>query len=99
VAVRPTENKFSLQQNYPNPFTNKTTIDFNIAQPTHVSLSIYNLSGQKVKTLVDADYMPGAYHLQWHGRTEAGQTVPDGIYLYQLQTENGMLAKKMILKK
>jgi len=99
MAIRPTENKPGLQQNYPNPFTDKTTIDFNIAQATHVSLSIYNLSGQKVKTLADADYMPGAYHLQWNGKTETGQNVANGIYLYQLQTENGVLVKKMILKK
>jgi flagellar hook assembly protein FlgD len=70
-----------------------------LAQTTHVTLSIYNLSGQKVQTLSDAEYQAGTYSLRWDGRSQSGQSLSGGLYLYQLKTANGTQTKKMILKK
>ena len=99
LAKSPQESKLNLMQNSPNPFNNKTIVGFTLGQTTHVTLNIYNLSGQKIQTLTDADYQAGTYSLQWDGRSQGGQALPDGVYLYQLRTENGTQVKKMILKK
>jgi hypothetical protein len=84
-------------QNYPNPFNDKTTIGFTIGEPSHVVLSIYSFSGQKILTLAEADYKAGNYHIEWNGKTKDGQSLPNGVYLYQLRTLKGIQEKKMML--
>ncbi|MEO6455860.1 MAG: FlgD immunoglobulin-like domain containing protein [Ginsengibacter sp.] len=98
TVIKPAaQNNSIFLQNYPNPFNDKTTISFNVAEPTHVVLSIHNFSGQKIQTLADADYQTGNYHLVWDGKTKDGQALPNGVYLYQLKTLAGVQMKKMIL--
>ena len=88
---------FILEQNFPNPFQNETKISFRIKEATHVLLNIYNGVGQKIHTLVNADYTPGYYTVQWNGKDKAGTTAPGGIYMYRLQTKEGSQTKGMSL--
>ncbi|MEX6690852.1 FlgD immunoglobulin-like domain containing protein [Danxiaibacter flavus] len=90
------QSKSLLVQNYPNPFADETTISFTVAQPSHVTINIYSLTGQKINTLTDAEYKAGSYQLQWDGRTKQGQNLASGIYLCQLKTPDGMVVKKML---
>ena len=90
---------FALEQNHPNPFTNETKISFRVASFTHVILSVYNTSGQKIKTLADANYDAGYYTINWNGKDNAEKTLPAGIYLYQIQAGNFVQAKKIILNR
>ncbi|MFQ5639429.1 MAG: DUF5666 domain-containing protein [bacterium] len=95
--------KFALQQNYPNPFNPTTTIVFEIAgsasSQSKVTLAIYNILGQKVKTLVDRPMKPGMHTVQWDGKNSAGQLAPSGIYLYRLETNLFAETRSMILLK
>jgi Tol biopolymer transport system component len=93
----PSTNELSvnLEQNFPNPFHAKTTIGFQVPKTQHVLIKIYNLQGEVINTLIDADYQPGHYTLQWNGEDNRGQSVVTGIYLYQLQTGNSMQIKRM----
>lgn len=88
-------NKYALYQNYPNPFNSKTVISYQLPVVSEVELSIYNLLGQKVTTLVSERQPAGKYKVQW----PAGIFI-SGIYYYRLLTDNGFASiKKMILLK
>lgn len=80
-----TPQKFSLSQNHPNPFNPSTEIQYGLPEAGRVTLSIYNLVGQKVRTLVDETQGAGFYSLSWDGRDEFSVEVASGIYLYRLQ--------------
>ncbi len=102
---------FSLKQNYPNPFNLTTTIPFTIPSlpvnssqfmvhsPPTVTLNIYNILGQKVRTLVDEKKLPGEYKVNWDGKDEKGNEVGSGIYLYKLKARDYQQVKKMVLLK
>jgi hypothetical protein len=76
---------FALSKNFPNPFNPSTTINYDIAGTGgHVSMVIYNMSGQKVRTLVDEVKAPGFYSVVWDGTDEFGMSVSSGIYLYKI---------------
>ena len=85
-----------LDQNYPNPFRHITTIDFDIAQPATVTLVIYDLSGNEVKSLVHENKPAGKYSQTWDGKNDRGMQVASGMYIYVLKADNQQLAKKMI---
>ncbi len=89
----------SLHQNYPNPFNPSTTISYDLNEQTQVQLSIFNVKGQKIITLVNDNRNAGIHSVIWNGRDENGKSVPSGIYLYKLQTEKNSSIKKMILMK
>jgi hypothetical protein len=89
----------SLAQNYPNPFNPSTTIKYSIKTNAHVSLNIYNVAGQLVRTLVDGDMNAGAYTETWNGRSNTGNPVSSGVYFYKLVTKNFSMTKKMVLLK
>jgi hypothetical protein len=90
---------FTLGQNYPNPFNPMTHFSLNLALRTHVSLTIFNIIGQRVKTLGD-DYMDAGVHtFTWDGTNEKGEAVSSGVYLYRVVTEGNVVTKKMILMK
>jgi FlgD Ig-like domain len=85
-------------QNYPNPFNPSTTIEFTVRERSKVSLKIYNVAGQLVRTLVDGDRAPGAVHkVAWDGRNDAGTTVSSGVYFYKLVTSDFTQTRKMVL--
>lgn len=92
-------NKIQLFQNYPNPFNPVTSIGYQLSAPSAVELSIYNLLGQKIKTLVNKQQSAGTYFIKWDGTNEAGNSVADGVYLYRLQTDYFNQIRKMILLK
>ena len=81
----PTE--YALSQNYPNPFNATTSIQYLVVSdqsPPHVTLTIFNLLGQKVRTLVDGVKEPGSYTVTWDGTDASGSNVPSGVYFYRL---------------
>lgn len=86
----------SLNQNYPNPFTSSTTIEFEITERKFVSLAIYDYSGSQVKTLINRNYPAGKYTLTWDGTNASGMKVARGIYFYVLTADNQRVGKKMI---
>ena len=94
---------FDLSQNYPNPFNPSTTISYTL-RPVEgklpvTTLSIYNLLGRRVATLVDKIQLPGTYDIEWDGATQAGQQVASGVYFYKLSRGSDSQSKKMILLK
>jgi hypothetical protein len=90
---------FALEQNYPNPFNPTTTIVFALPQRGQVRLSIYNMLGQEIRTLVDAPYSAGQHEVIWDGRDSAGDQVPTGLYFYRFESAEISLTKKMMLLK
>jgi acetyl esterase/lipase len=94
---------FTLAQNFPNPFNPETTIKYAIpAQPSgkvHVTLRIYNLQGQAVRTLVDEEKAPGRYQVMWDGKNEAGVRVSSGVYLYTITAGSFKATKKLAILK
>ncbi len=98
VGVKDNSNEFSvkynLQQNYPNPFNPSTTIKFALPTPGFVTLSIFNILGEKVATLVSEELTAGSYKYEWDA-TE----LTSGIYFYRIQAGSFVETKKMILLK
>ena len=90
------EYESSLSQNYPNPFANSTTIEFELMNNKRVGLTIYDLSGNQVKTLVNTNYPAGKYSLTWDGTNSGGAQVRNGLYFYVLMADNQKISKKMI---
>ena len=88
-------NQYVLSQNYPNPFNPNTKIEFKIPLYEHVNVSIYNLEGRLVKTLVDQVMRSGNHVLSWDGTNEIGAKVSTGMYIYQLKTSSTMLNRRM----
>jgi hypothetical protein len=90
---------FAVAQNYPNPFNPSTTISYDLPRSADVDVSIYNLLGQSVITLVSSQQPAGYYHLTWDGRTGDGNEVASGIYLYIVRAGEQVQTKKMVLMK
>ncbi len=88
---------FYLDQNYPNPFNPETQIRFGLAQSVITKLNIYNVLGQKVKTLVNKKLSAGQYTFRWDAKNEAGVRAASGIYFYRLTAGNFVESKKMVL--
>jgi len=88
-----------LKVNYPNPFNPTTTIAFDLAKEGAVSIDIYNIKGQKVKTLVNDVRAAGFYKVVWNGQDSAGRDVSSGIYFYRMRTEGYSSVRKMLLMK
>ncbi len=89
--------RFTLSQNYPNPFNPTTNIAFALKERAEVTLKIYNMSGQLVRTLVHETRAAGEHVTQWDGKNAAGQAVASGAYWYRLQSGAQTLQKQMIL--
>lgn len=90
---------FKLDQNYPNPFNPNTTIEFSVHISNEVELVIYDIFGQKIKTLEKDFYNRGTYQSSWDGTTEEGIKVSSGTYIYKLSAGTFTQSKKMILLK
>ncbi len=86
--------KYSLEQNYPNPFNPSTTISFSIPANQFVSLKLYNLIGQEIKTLINENLEKGEHTVQLNA-----EGLSSGIYLYKLESNNNSLVRKMTLLK
>jgi uncharacterized protein (TIGR02145 family) len=90
---------FKLIQNYPNPFNPSTSIEYSVPTRTHVTVEIFNLLGQHVRTLVDGMKSPGTYKIDWDGTDGAGRSVSTGVYMYRLKAGDCSGTKKMMLLK
>ncbi len=90
---------FSLAQNYPNPFNPTTTISYRLPESRRVTLDIYNLTGQRVATLVDGVQSAGEHTIEWNSTDNAGNRVASGVYIYRLEAGDFIASKKMTLVK
>lgn len=90
---------FVLNQNYPNPFNPTTTISFSLAERQEIDLSIYNLLGQKIKTLFSGPESAGQHSVKWDATDDSGQKVASGVYFYKLIGEAESASMKMTLLK
>ncbi|RMH82489.1 MAG: choice-of-anchor D domain-containing protein [Calditrichaeota bacterium] len=89
--------RFALHQNYPNPFNPVTKISYQIARTEWVTLKVYDLLGQEIKTLVNEQKAAGNYRVQWDGTNNVGTPVASGVYIYRLKAGNFEQTRKMVL--
>jgi len=94
-----TPKDFELDQNYPNPFNNQTVIKFNLRRAAEVSLTIYNILGQKVRTLAEGRMNAGSQTIGWDGKDDKGNDLSSGIYFYQLKAGQLTETKRLVLLK
>ncbi len=90
---------FDLGQNYPNPFNPTTTIEFKMAEAANVSIRVFNVLGQVVRTLVSGTLPPGLHRVSWDSRDDSGTSVVTGLYLYRIETESYTSVKTLVLMK
>ncbi len=90
---------FVLEQNYPNPFNPATTIAYELPRRAHVTLSVYNILGRKLRTLVNVDQTAGRHVAYWDGRDAYGRAAASGIYFYRLEAGYFVQTRKMVLLK
>jgi len=91
--------QFLLSQNYPNPFNPVTNIHYELPRGSDVKLAVYNLLGQKVRTLVNGWRAAGRYDVEWQGDNDSGMAVSSGIYLYRIETTDFQKTMKLMLLK
>jgi len=91
--------EFSLSDAYPNPFNPTTTLSFSVKDEGYLNLSIYDMTGRLVTTLVDGNMELGYHSVMWDGMDGNGKAVSSGMYIYALQGEGISISKKMILMK
>lgn len=88
---------FTLHQNYPNPFNPSTVIGYELNNPSHITIEIYNVIGQKIRTLLDGYQTAGPGQVIWDATNDLGHGVPAGVYVYSLREEGVNINKKMLL--
>ncbi|MCZ6632573.1 MAG: T9SS type A sorting domain-containing protein, partial [bacterium] len=99
LNVESTPTEFALFQNFPNPFNPETTIKYNLAESADVTVQIYNVVGQVVRTLVAERQSSGRYQVQWSGKDDRGVAVSSGIYFYQISAGKFHDVRKLMLLK
>lgn len=93
----PLPERFALHQNHPNPFNPVTTIQYDLPEETTVQLTLYDILGHEVATLVDDRQLAGYHTVTWDGRDRSGDKAATGVYIYQLKTDGFVETKKLIL--
>ena len=91
--------RFALANNYPNPFNPETTIEFSLDKANDVTLNVYSITGQLVRTLINHSMAAGDHTVNFNGRDDLGQALSSGVYFYQLQSGEQVATNKMILMK
>ena len=91
--------KIQIKQNYPNPFNPTTTLEYYLPRDLFVNISIYDMLGNKIKSLVQRDQVSGFKSVQWNAQNNQGEPVSAGVYLYKIQADGFSQTKKMILVK
>ena len=92
-------NKVSLEQNFPNPFNPATAFQYNLSESGIIELTITDIIGRKVTTLISGFQRSGNHNLLWTGKDSNGNQVPSGIYFYNLKSGSNIITKKMTLSK
>jgi hypothetical protein len=90
---------YDLAQNFPNPCNPSTTIKYSLETRGFVELSVYNILGRKVRTLVSAEKEVGWHEVMWDGKDDSGDDVSSGIYFYKMSSREYTKTKKMLLLK
>ena len=90
---------FALHNNYPNPFNPITNIGYDVPEVSDIKIEVFNLAGQKVRTLVSKQHQPGRYKVQWNATNEFGSPVASGMYVYKIHAKNFVAVKKLLLMK
>lgn len=98
-AVPTTPSSFVLHQNVPNPFNPATRIQFELMQPSTVSINVFDIAGRRVATLLQEQMEIGPHSVTWNGRTSNGTVAAAGVYRYVLETSAGRTARSMVLLK
>ncbi len=91
--------EFSLSQNYPNPFNPSTKIKYSLPQNSQVNITIYNINGNVVKTIINNFQMQGTYEIDWHGTDNENHKAPSGIYFYRIEAGHFIEIRKMTIIK
>ncbi len=96
-ALRP--GKFDLRQNYPNPFNPNTIINYALPKTSHVKVEIFNILGQRVRTLVNEEEGPGYKSIKWDGKDQHGNQLGSGVYFCRIEAGDFTSSRKMTLLK
>jgi photosystem II stability/assembly factor-like uncharacterized protein len=98
IKDKPHERQFSfrLYQNYPNPFNASTRIIYELSSPEKVTLKVFNVSGQEIKTLIDKKQQMGSYVIDWDGKDNQGNSVASSIYIIRLSNGSHIDSQKML---
>jgi len=88
---------FELFQNYPNPFNPETAIKYDVPQNGRVEVVVFNILGQRIRTLVNEIKPPGFYHIKWDGTSDLGLQMTSGVYFYRLKAGEFTQTRKMLL--
>ena len=86
-----------LNQNYPNPFNPVTTIEYSIANDSHVNLSVYNVKGQLIRTLVNEFKKSNNYKVIWDGKNDRDHDVTSGVYFYRIKANEFIQTRKLVI--
>ena len=98
-SIVPAEPFSYLLNNYPNPFSQSTVISYQLSESSKITLKIYNISGQEIRTLVNEKQIAGKHSVTWNGKDSNNKNVSSGIYLYKLSAGKETKIKKMLLLK
>ncbi|MHB9028902.1 MAG: FlgD immunoglobulin-like domain containing protein [Candidatus Latescibacterota bacterium] len=88
---------FAITGNYPNPFNPSTTISFSLGAPEKVTLTVYDITGRKVRELISGPMSAGAHSVVWDGKDERGKAVSSGVYLSRLEAGGKAETRRMLL--
>ena len=92
-------NNLGIMGVYPNPFNPETKIDYSVKEETDVKISVYNMKGQRVKTLVEKSVSAGDHNIVWYGDSDSGSNVSSGVYFVKMVTGNHIETRKVVLMK
>jgi hypothetical protein len=90
---------FDLKQNFPNPFNPETTIQYDLPTAEYIQIDVFNVLGQKIRTLIDSQKQAGSFTHVWDGRNDQGEFVVSGLYMYCIQAGSFVEMRKMLLMK
>ena len=97
AVIQQPPHSYYLGQNYPNPFNSGTTIPFELKEESQVTITLYNITGEEIKTLVRETIPAGSWLTKWDGQNSDGRLVASGVYFYQLKTSGYTDMKRMLL--
>ena len=95
----PVSGNIVMHSNHPNPFNPSTTISFDLAQASNISVIVYNIKGQKVRTLLNEYRENGTHSIYWNGTDNSNKSVASGLYFYKLTSGKDTVTHKMLLLK
>ena len=90
---------FKLNGSYPNPSSGPTAIEFRVAEPSPVTIEVFDITGRRVATLVDRQMAPGTYEVTWDGRSASGRELASGVYLYRMKARDYTATRRMTIVK